>query len=58
LDRPAPDVLLQEAVAQYKWGARGSCNGYLYYDSVPGGPSLCVIEAANGQFVEFHNGWR
>lgn len=58
LDRPAPDAFLQDAVEQYRWGARGSCTGYLYYDSVPGGPSLCVIRAANGSFVEFHNGWR
>jgi hypothetical protein len=58
LDRPAPDEFLQQAVDQYQWGARGTCTGYLYYDSVPGGPSLCVIQAANGQFVEFHNGWR
>lgn len=58
LDRPAPDGDLVSAVANYQWGARGSCTGYLYYDSVPGGPSLCVIRAANNQFVEFHDGWR
>jgi len=58
LDRPAPDDELVSAVDNYQWGARGSCTGYLYYDSVPGGPSLCVIRAANNQFVEFHNGWR
>ena len=58
LDRPAPDDELVSAVDQYQWGARGSCTGYLYYDSVPGGPSLCVIRASNNQFVEFHNGWR
>lgn len=58
LARPAPDDQLMNAVDEYQWGARGSCTGYLYYDSVPGGPSLCVIRAANNQFVEFHNGWR
>lgn len=58
LDRPAPDAELRQAVDQYQWGARGTCTGYLYYDSVPGGPSLCVIRSAGGQFVEFHNGWR
>ena len=58
LDRPAPDEQFQEAVQQYQWGARGSCTGYLYYDSVPGGPSICVIESSNGSFVEFHRGWR
>lgn len=56
-DRPGPDDELNWAVDQYRAGARGSCNGYLYFDSVPGGPSLCVIRAANGQWVEFHNGW-
>lgn len=57
-DRPAPDEELQNAVRQYQYGARGSCTGYLYYDSVPGGPSLCVITSSNGSFVEFHQGWR
>ncbi len=56
-DRPGPDDELNWAVDQYRAGARGSCNGYLYFDSAPGGPSLCVIRAANGQWVEFHNGW-
>jgi hypothetical protein len=58
LTRPAPDDFLVQAVSQYQWGARGSCNGYLYYDSVPDGPSLCVIRSVDGQFVEFHDGWR
>lgn len=56
-DYPAPDQELYWAVTQYQYGARGSCNGYLYYDSVPGGPSLCVVRASNGQWEEFHNGW-
>lgn len=56
-DRPGPDEDLNWAVLQYQTGARGSCNGYLYFDSVPGGPSLCVIRASNGQWIEFHNGW-
>ncbi|MBN1311825.1 MAG: hypothetical protein JXB30_10420 [Anaerolineae bacterium] len=42
----------------YANGARGSCTGYFYFDSVPGGPSLCVIRSSNGQFIEFHNGWK
>lgn len=57
-DRPAPDSELYWVVEQYQYGMRGSCNGYLYFDSVPGGPSLCVIRSSNGQFMEFHNGWR
>lgn len=54
---PAPDEELQWSVTQYQWGARGSCSGYLYYDSVPGGPSECVILSENGSWIEFHNGW-
>jgi hypothetical protein len=56
-DRPAPIADFYNLVELYQYGARGSCNGYLYYDSVPGGPSLCVLTASNGQFIEFHNGW-
>lgn len=55
--QPAPDAELYAAVEQYQNGVRGSCNGYLFFDSVPGGPSLCVIWGAAGQFLEFHNGW-
>jgi hypothetical protein len=54
--RPAPDSSLYDTVEQYQAGSRGSCDGYLYFDSVPGGPSLCVINASNGQFLDFHNG--
>jgi hypothetical protein len=56
--RPAPDPDLYWLVELYANGARGSCTGYFYFDSVPGGPSLCVIQSSNGQFVEFHNGWK
>ena len=56
-DYPAPDEELYNAVLQYQWGARGSCSGYLYYDSVPGGPSECGIYSENGSWIEFHNGW-
>jgi hypothetical protein len=55
--QPAPDPELYWIVEQYQYGLRGSCNGYLYFDSVPGGPSLCVIRSGNNQFMEFHNGW-
>ncbi len=55
--QPAPDQDLYWTVIQYQYGARGSCNGFLFYDSVPGGPVLCVIRSSNGQFMEFHNGW-
>ncbi|GAB4477668.1 MAG: hypothetical protein Kow00124_21110 [Anaerolineae bacterium] len=55
-DRPGPDPDLNWAVEQYQAGARGSCNGYLYFDSVPGGPSLCQIYSSGG-WIEFHNGW-
>lgn len=57
-DRPAPDPDLLWAVNQYQAGARGSCTGYLYFDSIPGGPVLCTIVSSNGQFLDFHNGWR
>lgn len=55
-DRPGPDPDLNWAVEQYMNGMRGSCNGYLYFDSVPGGPSLCQIFSNYG-WIEFHNGW-
>jgi hypothetical protein len=55
--KPAPDPDLLSAVEQYAAGARGSCNGYLYYDSLPGGPATCVI-SGNGQYEEFHNASR
>lgn len=55
--RPAPDAELLWMVEIYVSGARGSCTGYFYFDSLSGGPSLCVIRSSNGQFVEFHNGW-
>lgn len=54
-DAPYPDLI--SVVEQYQNGARGSCNGYFYFDSVPGGPSLCVIYGDANQFIEFHNGW-
>ncbi len=54
---PAPDISLYDTVGLYQAGSRGSCDGYLYFDSVPGGPSLCVIYANNRQFLDFHNGW-
>jgi hypothetical protein len=57
-EQPSPDPDLLWAVEIYAGGARGSCTGYFYFDSIPGGPSLCVIRASNGQFVEFHNGWK
>jgi hypothetical protein len=57
VNRPASDPDLLWAVNQYQVGMRGSCNGYLYFDSISGGPSLCVIRSSNGQFMEFHNGW-
>jgi hypothetical protein len=55
--QPAPDPELLWMVEIYTGGARGSCTGYFYFDSISGGPSLCVIRSSNGQFVEFHNGW-
>lgn len=53
----APDPELFWMVEIYAGGARGSCTGYYYFDSLSGGPSLCVIRSSNGQFIEFHNGW-
>lgn len=56
-DRPGPDPDLNWAVEQYQHGLRGSCNGYLYFNSIPGGPAECTIRAGNGQFLQFHNSW-
>ncbi len=56
-DRPGPDPDLNWAVEQYQHGLRGSCNGYLYFNSIPGGPAECTIRASNGQFLQFHNSW-
>jgi hypothetical protein len=53
----APNAVFIGTVEEYQNGARGSCNGYFYFDSVPGGPSLCVIFGASNQFLDFHNGW-
>ena len=52
-----PNATFISMVNEYQTGVRGSCNGYFYFDSVPGGPSLCVINGAEGQFLDFHNGW-
>lgn len=52
-----PNSTFIGTVNQYQMGTRGSCNGYFYFDSVSGGPSLCVINGAEGQFLDFHNGW-
>lgn len=54
--RPSPDPDLLAAVEQYQGGARGACNGYPYFDSIPGGPMTCVIYGPGGQWEEFHNG--
>lgn len=56
-DRPSPDPELDWTVEAYINGMRGSCTGYMYFNSDPGGPSLCVIRSSNGSWVEFHNGW-
>jgi hypothetical protein len=57
IDTSNPHSDMYPIVEQYQDGARGSCNGYLYFDSVSGGPSLCVIYGSGTQFLEFHNGW-
>lgn len=54
-DQPGPDADLNWAVDQYQTGARGSCNGYLYFNSIPGGPAECTLRSSNGQFLQFHN---
>lgn len=56
-DIPSPDPDINWAVEIYMNGTRGSCTGFLYFNSAPGGPSLCMIRSSNGQWVEFHNGW-
>jgi hypothetical protein len=56
-DAPSPDPDLNWTVELYVSGVRGTCTGFLYFDSVPGGPSLCTIRSGNGQWVEFHSGW-
>jgi hypothetical protein len=53
----SPNTTFIGTVEEYQGGARGSCNGYFYFDSVAGGPSLCVIYGAANQFLDFHNGW-
>jgi hypothetical protein len=53
----SPNSVFIGTVEEYQNGARGSCNGYFYFDSVSGGPSLCVIYGASNQFLDFHNGW-
>jgi hypothetical protein len=52
-----PNSVFIGTVEEYQNGARGSCNGYFYFDSVSGGPSLCIIYGASNQFLDFHNGW-
>jgi len=54
-DEPHPTFY--PVVEQYQNGARGSCSGFLFFDSVPGGPSLCRIAGLAGLWIEFHNGW-
>lgn len=56
-DRPGPDPDLMWAVEQYAAGMRGSCTGFRYFNSIPGGPAQCTIYASNGQFLQFHNSW-
>jgi hypothetical protein len=47
-----------QAVNKFIEGERSSCSGYLFYDSIPGGRSECVIETKTGrQFIEFYNRW-
>jgi hypothetical protein len=53
--QPAPEPRFMAYVEDYAQGARGSCNGYLYFNSIPGGPSACVIYGAAGLFIQFHN---
>ena len=48
-----PDGWAREAVELYLTGVRGSCSGYLYYNSIPGGSRDCVISDGN-QYAEFH----
>lgn len=44
-------------VELYMAGARGSCTGYIYFNSIPAGPAECVIYGAGSQFLNFHNSW-
>ncbi|NDJ53372.1 MAG: hypothetical protein GYB68_09850 [Chloroflexi bacterium] len=53
-DRPASAELYDMVVA-YQNGARGSCNGFLFFNSVPGGPGDCVIYGVAGLFIQFAN---
>jgi hypothetical protein len=57
INKDSPNSVFIGTVEEYQNGARGSCNGYFYFDSVPGSPSLCVIYGASNQFLDFHNGW-
>ncbi|MGF1505392.1 MAG: hypothetical protein ACFB51_09760 [Anaerolineae bacterium] len=56
-ETPHPDSSLMAVVEAYAAGARGSCNGYLYFNSIPDGPSECRINGAGGLFIQFHNTW-
>ncbi len=54
---PSPDPDLNWTVEQYQAGMRGTCNGYLYFNSLPDGPVLCTITSSTGEFMHFHNSW-
>jgi hypothetical protein len=43
-------------VRGYLADGQAPCAGYLYYDSIPGGNSLCKVETPQG-WIEFHQGW-
>ena len=53
--QPSPDAEINDTVALYQRGIRGSCTGYLYFDSVERGPHDCVIYGPDGQFIEFYS---
>lgn len=47
-------IVAREAVNLYEFGYRGSCDGYLYYDSLDNGGGDCLIVSGD-KFIEFHN---
>lgn len=45
----------RHAIGNYIIGERGSCDDYLYYNSIEGGNNDCIILSSNGSYIEFHS---
>lgn len=53
-DRPVPDAEMVSAVEDYQRGARGSCSGYLHFDSASPRANDCVIYGYGGTWLRFY----